>query len=99
VHHQVIPGRLVPDASNEARQGRPKLKRICVDRSKDIGDRYRARRSNIDQARLVSSPAAFSFAFAGRGKLVTPPFKSVLLGTTDATGEANLAAHRCSNFL
>jgi hypothetical protein len=89
---------LVPDASNEARQGRPKLKRIYVDRSKDIGDRYRAR-SNIDQVRLVNSAAGFSFAFAGRGKLVTPPFKSVRLGTTDATGETNLAAHRCSNFL
>jgi hypothetical protein len=43
--------------------------------------------------------AGFSFAFAGRGELLTAPFKSVLLGAADATDETNLAAHRCSNFL
>jgi hypothetical protein len=37
--------------------------------------------------------------FCGPGKLLIVPFKSVLLGAADATGEANLAAHRCSNFL
>jgi hypothetical protein len=37
--------------------------------------------------------------FCGRGKLLTVPFKSVLLGAADATDEANLAAHRCSTFL
>jgi hypothetical protein len=30
---------------------------------------------------------------------LTVSFKSVLLGAAGATGEANLAAHRCSNFL
>jgi hypothetical protein len=43
--------------------------------------------------------AGFSFAVAGRGKLLAAPFKSMLLGAADATGETNLAAHRCSNFL
>jgi len=43
--------------------------------------------------------AGFSFAFAGRGKFLRVPFKPMLLGAADATGEANLAAHRCSNFL
>jgi len=36
---------------------------------------------------------------AGRGKFLRVPFKPMLLGASDATGEANLAAHRCSNFL
>jgi len=43
--------------------------------------------------------AGFSFAFAGRGGLLTVAFTSVLLGAADATGETNLAAHRRSNFL
>jgi hypothetical protein len=41
----------------------------------------------------------FSFAFAGRDELLTVAFKAVSLGAADATGETNLAAHRCSNFL
>jgi hypothetical protein len=50
------------------------------------------------------APAGFSFAIAGRGKLLTVPFKSVpfksvLWGAADATGEKNLATHRCSNLL
>ena len=44
-------------------------------------------------------PAGFSFAFAGYGELLIAPFKSVLLGVADVTGEINLAAHRRSNFL
>jgi hypothetical protein len=52
----------------------------------------------LDQDRLLNS-TGFSLAFARRGKLLTVPSKPVLLGAADATGEANLAAHRCSNFL
>jgi hypothetical protein len=40
-----------------------------------------------------------SFAGAGHGKLLTVPFKSMLLRTADAPDEASLAAHRCSNLL
>jgi hypothetical protein len=47
---------------------------------------------------LLSS-ADFSFALVGRGKLLTVLFKVMFFGAADATGEANLAAHRCSNFL
>ena len=41
------------------------------------------------------NPAGFSFAFAGRGELLTVPFKLMHLGAADATSEASLAAHRC----
>jgi hypothetical protein len=51
--------------------------------------------SHTDKA----DPAGFSFAFAGRGKLLAAPFKLMLLRAADATGRTNLAAHRCSNFL
>jgi hypothetical protein len=43
--------------------------------------------------------AGFSFAFAGRGDLLTGTFKSERWGAVNASGETNLAAHRCSNFL
>jgi hypothetical protein len=36
---------------------------------------------------------------AGRGKLLAVAFKAVILGTANTTGEANLAAHRRSDFL
>ena len=45
------------------------------------------------------NPAGFSFAFAGRGEFWTARFKLMLLGATDATDRASLAAHRCSNLL
>jgi hypothetical protein len=35
----------------------------------------------------------------GRGNLFTVPFKAMLLGTANAGGETNLAAHRRSNLL
>ena len=41
----------------------------------------------------------FSFVFAGRGEVLSAPFSRLPLGTADATGATNLAAHRCSNFL
>jgi hypothetical protein len=44
------------------------------------------------------NPAGFSFAFAGRGEILTVRFKLMLLGA-DAPSEASLAAHRCSNLL
>jgi hypothetical protein len=47
----------------------------------------------------LPNSADFSFAFAGRDKLLTVAFKAVFLGAADATGETNLAAHRRSNFL
>jgi len=43
--------------------------------------------------------ADFSFALVGRGKLLTVRFKVMFLGAADATGEANLAAQRRSDFL
>ena len=43
----------------------------------------------------VPLAGSVSFAVAERGKLLTVPFKSLLLGAADAS----LAAHRCSNFL
>ena len=52
-----------------------------------------------NQTKPADNPAGFSFAFAGRGKVVEGAFKPRLLGTADATGETNLAAHRCSNLL
>jgi hypothetical protein len=61
--------------------------------------------SALLESRLVCGMAdflelnGFAFAFAGRGQLATVPFESVYLGAADAAGEANLAAHRCSNFL
>ncbi len=45
------------------------------------------------------NPAGFCFAFAGRGELLTVPFKLMHLGAADATSEASLAAHRCSKRL
>jgi hypothetical protein len=53
------------------------------------------------EADFKPAPAGFSFAFAftGRGKLLKAPFKPMILGAADATGETNLAAHRCSNLL
>ena len=39
------------------------------------------------------------FAVRGRGKLLTVPFKSMLLGAADAPYEASLAAQRLSNLL
>jgi hypothetical protein len=45
------------------------------------------------------NPAGFSFAFAGRGEFWTARFKLMLLGATDATDRASLAAHRCSKRL
>jgi hypothetical protein len=45
------------------------------------------------------NPAGFSFSFAGRGEFWTARFKLMLLGATDATDRASLAAHRCSNLL
>jgi len=45
------------------------------------------------------NPAGFSFAFAGRGEFWTARFKLMLLGATDATDRAILAAHRCSKRL
>jgi len=45
------------------------------------------------------NPAGFSFAFAGRGEFWTARFKLMLLGATDATDRASLAAHRCSKHL
>jgi hypothetical protein len=46
------------------------------------------------------NPAGFSFAFAsGRGEFWTARFNLMLLGATDATDRASLAAHRCSNLL
>jgi hypothetical protein len=51
------------------------------------------------QASWLSFVAGFSFAVAGRGKLLTVPFKSMLLGAADALDKASLAAHRCSNLL
>jgi len=39
------------------------------------------------------------FAVRGRGKLLTVPFKSMLLGAADAPDEASLAAQRRSNLL
>ena len=45
------------------------------------------------------NPAGFSFAFAsGRGEFWTARFKLMLLGATDATDRASLAAHRFSNL-
>jgi len=46
-----------------------------------------------------SNPVGFSFAFAGRGEFWTARFKLMLLGATDATDRASLAAHRCSKRL
>jgi hypothetical protein len=43
--------------------------------------------------------AGFCFNLAGRAKLLAVAFKPVILGAADATGEANLAAHRCSDLL
>ena len=40
-----------------------------------------------------------SFAVAGRGKLLTVPFKSIAFERADAPDEASLAAHRCSKLL
>ena len=51
------------------------------------------------QASWLSFTTGFSFAAAGRGKLLTAPFKSMLLGAADALDKASLAAQRCSNFL
>jgi len=51
------------------------------------------------QASWLSLATGFSFAAAGRGKLLTVPFKSMLLGATDAPDKASLAAQRCSSFL
>ena len=45
------------------------------------------------------NPVGFSFSFAGRGEFWTARFKLMLLGATDATDRASLAAHRCSNLL
>jgi hypothetical protein len=45
------------------------------------------------------NPAGFSFAFAGRGEFWIARFKLMLLGATDATDRASLAAHRCSKRL
>jgi hypothetical protein len=46
----------------------------------------------------AGSPAGFSFAFTGRGKLSTLLFKLTFLGAADLTGETNLAAHRFSHL-
>jgi hypothetical protein len=54
--------------------------------------------SNADYDRLLNL-SDFSFVFAGDRKLLAVAFKLVRLDAADATGEANLAAHRCSNFL
>ena len=62
------------------------------------GLRSRAQTDGADLTRRLN-PAGFSFAFAGYGELLTAPFKSVLLGVADLTGEINLAVHRRSNFL
>jgi hypothetical protein len=40
-----------------------------------------------------------SFAVVTRGKLLTVPFKSMLLGAADVPDEASLAAHRYSKLL
>jgi len=40
-----------------------------------------------------------SFAFAGRGELLTARFKLTLFGAADGTSEASLAAQRCSKRL
>ena len=66
--------------------------------NKGAGLPTRAQTDGADLARRLN-PAGFSFAFAGYGELLTAPFKSVLLGVADVTGEINLAAHRRSNFL
>jgi hypothetical protein len=44
------------------------------------------------QASWLSFTTGFSFAAAGRGKLLTAPFKSMLLGAADALDKASLAA-------
>jgi hypothetical protein len=51
------------------------------------------------QASWLSFATGFSFAAAGRGKLLTVPFKSMFLGAADALDKASLAAQRCSSFL
>jgi hypothetical protein len=66
--------------------------------NKGAGLPSRAQTDGADLARRLN-PAGFSFAFAGYGELLTAPFKSVLLGVADATGDINLAAHRRSNLL
>jgi hypothetical protein len=62
------------------------------------GLRSRAQTDGADLTRRLN-PAGFSFAFAGYGELLTAPFKSVLLGVADVSGEMNLAAQRRSNLL
>jgi hypothetical protein len=56
-------------------------------------------RANDPTKPAETNPAGFSFAFAGRGPVLAVTFMPILLGAADATGETNLAAHRCSNFL
>jgi hypothetical protein len=46
----------------------------------------------------LTQPGWFFFCF-WRGRLLTAPFKPMLLGAADATGNASLAAHRRSNLL
>jgi|SRR5271156_4413216 hypothetical protein len=50
------------------------------------------------RARLLNS-AGFSFTLMGRGGGSRELFSRSLLGTADAAGATNLAAHRCSTFL
>jgi hypothetical protein len=57
------------------------------------------RKWNERPGQLVIVHDGFSFAAAGRGKLLTAPFKSMLLGAADVLDKASLAAQRCSTFL
>jgi hypothetical protein len=61
--------------------------------------RTQVRGDNPTKPAEFNPSSGFSFAFAGRGEFWTARFKLMLLGATDATDRASLAAHRCSKRL